>query len=370
MVWLKATSRVYVCRVHSKQRSRICSTGMREEKWAEQVEKFAERLKDRGQWEILDAIVDKRLSLPDAYDADLRGTLDELMANLADTDLDPLVTEWNGGRGDPVTTARYLQRVRDFIPEGKRFPISDFRKKNISKFLSELEAGVKTKRYYRTGISMFARWLIERELIEHNPARDIDLGKAPKRPIRFLEERHARTHIDGLTGEQRALEALMFATGMECQACEALTVKDIDFDNRLVFAKGSKTEYRTRWVEVTEDWCWEHFRKYVTPLRAQPDAKVFPSPMWRLRRDHSGPTTLHQYRHAFAVMWILRGACGGLRPDRRDEQWLKNQIGHEPGSNKLRTVYGVYINAAKLTEQQKARQNATQTATSPRRKIR
>jgi len=377
MVWRKATSAVFLCRVHgSRKRSRICSTGMRDERAAKDVEAFAERMKSRRRWDVLDPIIEKQLNLADAYDADCAGTLDALLRRVNDRDLNSLVAEWNGGSGDPVTTARYLQRVREFIPT-RRFPISDFTRANISKFLSGLAVGVKTKRYYRTAISMFARWLIEREIIETNPARDVTLGKAPRRPILFLEENQARTLIDSLTGEQRALEALMFATGMERQACEALTVRDIDFDNRLVFAKGRKTEYRTRWVEVTEDFAWEHFKRYVTPMRADPTRPVFPTPMWRALITHRTavtaaklpPVTLHHWRHAHAVMWIRRGACGGLRTDRRDEQWLKNQLGHEPSSNKLRTTYGVYINAAKLTEQQKERRIATASATRAQRKV-
>jgi hypothetical protein len=49
---------------------------------------------------------------------------------------------------------------------------------------------------------------------------------------------------------------------------------------------------------------------------------------------------------AFAVMHLQRGC---------DHQWLKNQLGHAPQSTLIYTTYGVYIKAAKLTEEQAAR---------------
>jgi hypothetical protein len=51
-------------------------------------------------------------------------------------------------------------------------------------------------------------------------------------------------------------------------------------------------------------------------------------------------TTLHEYRHHFAVMHLRRGS---------DHQWIKNQLGHAPQSTLLYTTYGVYVAQAKLT---------------------
>lgn len=50
-------------------------------------------------------------------------------------------------------------------------------------------------------------------------------------------------------------------------------------------------------------------------------------------------TTLHQYRHHFAVMHLRRQS---------DHQWIKNQLGHAPQSRLIYTTYGVYIGEAKL----------------------
>ncbi len=146
----------------------------------------------------------------------------------------------------------------------------------------------------------------------------------------------------------------MAGTGMEYSAAARVRRRDVDLEARVVFANGEKNEYRTRYVEVTEDWAWQIIEAHAKGF--SPNAPLFPGIREEaaLVEHHRAAkalglprTTLHHHRHSFAVMQLRRG---------RDNQWLKNQLGHAPQSTLLYTTYGLYIQAAKLTEQQLARQ--------------
>ncbi len=79
-------------------------------------------LRARARTDILDAAVKGELQLIDVF-ADYRtdATVSSSAASLDDSDLSPLVDEWNGA-GNP----KYLAQVRRFIPEGESFPASKF----------------------------------------------------------------------------------------------------------------------------------------------------------------------------------------------------------------------------------------------------
>jgi integrase len=200
---------------------------------------------------------------------------------------------------------------------------------------------------------VFARWLVEREIIETNPVRDVAAAPVRRRSITMLDSQQVRTLVDGLPQPYRAFEALLAGTGMEFSAAAQVRRRDLDTDSRVVFANGEKNEYRTRYVEVTEEWAWAIVTTHAHLLA--PNAPLFPG----IREDaalaqhHAAArrlglprSTLHQHRHSYAVMQLQRGC---------DHQWLKNQLGHAPQSTLLYTTYGLYIGAARLTAQQQAR---------------
>ncbi len=358
-VWVRRSDR---------RRVRVsCGTG--DKKTANAIGRMVDDLAARARADIIDAVADGDLRLIDVF-ADYRAdaTVSSSTAALDDSDLSLLVTEWGGG-GIP----RYLMQVRRLILEGKPYPASQFRRRDISKFLASLTtapsegrtlkdgspkpprpAGAATKNRYRAALSVFAAWLVEREVLESNPVRDVAAATIKRRSISFLEPSQVRTLVDALRSPYRPFEALLAGTGMEFSAAARVRRRDIDFDTRIVFANGEKNEYRSRYVEVTEDWAWSVVAAHAKLL--SPNAPLFPE----IREDaaltaHHGAakalglprTTLHQHRHAFSVMHLRRGC---------DHQWLKNQLGHAPQSTLLYTTYGLYIKAAKLTAQQHARQ--------------
>lgn len=350
----------------------IRSLGTKDPKLAKKLESFLARMREARRWDVLDLIVDRSFTIMEAYDYDSSGTLTAQVDQIylarelaqreaSEVDLSPLVDTL-------ITNAKYVTQLRRYIPEGERFPVSKFTRGGISKFLRELkvidrsgnlttdDASPATKNRYKAAISVFAKKLIQNEVIETNPVNDVESEALPLRDLMFLEPHQIRALVEALPLPYRALEALMAGTGMELQACMRLQRRDINLDTRIIYARGTKTKYRTRYVEFTEDWAWSIFAAHVS--MCLPGAPIFDFSN-ETALDHHNTTakrlnlpksTLHNHRHSYSVMWIRRGLL-----DRRDKQWLKNQLGHAPQSTQIDTVYGVYINAAKLTIEQEKR---------------
>jgi integrase len=338
---------------------------------AEAVEKFVKGLRTAKRWDVLDVLIARLMSPYQAFIADVDDSLAEKLEGFrrasveaaveaADTDISPLVDSL-------VDDLKYRQQIRRFIPEGESFGVSKFTTKAIAGFLHGLEdarsstkkrmASAATRDRYKAALSYFANRLVEHGHLERNPTRDIQGTKKPLRPIRYLEPEQVRALVDALPFPNRALEALLAGTGMEVGAAFRLTRRDVDEKTRIVLARGTKNQYRTRYVEVSEPWAWEIFWQYAKDKT--PNTVLFAGLNYgKVRRPHDQatkamnlpPTTIHMHRHSYGVMHVKRGS---------DEQWLKNQFGHAPQSTLMHTIYGLWINAAKLTKSQLERMGKT-----------
>ncbi len=359
----------------------IRTAGTSDPNEVEAVVRFLKSMRKAKRWDVLDAIISRDLIAYDAYVlhateqlgaklAEIQTAKEQAAKEEADMDLDPLVSQWA-----EHTNAKYVKQVRRLIPAGTRFPSSQFTRARVSRFLSDLQPartrkGVtklsgETRNRYRAAISVFAKWLVERDVIPTNPVRDVSTSKSVERPIVFLEPEQVKALVLALPSPYRALEALMAATAMEWGACIKVRRRDIDLEARTIYAPGEKNKYRNRYVEATEDWAWDIVKKHAMNLL--PNALLFDGlqDTEALKEHHKATkalglprTTLHHHRHSFAVMWIRRGIAG-YREDGKDLQWLKTQLGHAPQSTLINTRYGLYINAAKMTAGQKARMSKT-----------
>jgi integrase len=196
-----------------------------------------------------------------------------------------------------------------------------------------------TKNRYRAALSVFARWLLEREVIDVNPVRDVRAAKPNPPRMVWLTREEAKKLIAALPGEHAAMEALMAATGMELQSVKRLRRRDISLDLKTVAAHGTKTVWRNRIVVATEPWAWAIVEEHVRPLT--PDAICFSVRGDTLLKTHQRvstslglpQTTLHDWRHSYAV-WSLKD---GLSPTA-----VARQLGHRD-TNLLHTVYGRFI---------------------------
>ncbi len=327
----------FMLRVSARDGSSIrTSTGTVSEVVAKEVRQMLRDMKAAREWRILDAIVAKRFTLRDVFDAHRQNRLSELLTELDDADLDPLVSEWERSGANE----RYVFHVRRLIPEGVRCPASRFRRKTISVFLASLPVSGSTKNRHKASLSVFAKWLVEREVIESNPVRDVKSSKPNPARMVWLSRRDAKRLVDALPLPYKALEALMAGTGMEWAAIEKTTRADVDVKTRKIHAKGSKTAYRNRIVRVTEDWTWPIIQKHLKTLL--PDAPLFTvSHKDALNQHHEAGealglpySTLHDWRHTYAVNCLKDGMAPAA---------VKKQLGHAPNSKEVETIYGVYI---------------------------
>jgi integrase len=327
----------YVIRVSTRDgRSIRASTGTTSETVAKEVGTLIRDLRTQRRFDLLDAVVGRRVTLRDLYDYHKLGKLNDLVTELQDADLDPLVSEWERSGANE----RYVFHVRRLIPEGTRFPASRFRRKTVSVFLAALPVSGSTRNRHKASLSVFAKWLVEREVLESNPVRDVKSAKPNPARMTWLSKKQSRQLVAALPQPYRALEALMAGTGMEWSAIVATKRSDVDEADRKILARGGKNRHRTRNVFVTEDWAWKELWPHLKTLH--PNA-----PLFDLKHDvallvhHEASkavglpkSTLHDWRHTYAVNALKDGV---------DRQFIKRQLGHAPNSTVLETVYGVYL---------------------------
>lgn len=321
----------------------IRSCGTDDPATARAVEQFVKTLRRKRQFAALDLVVLKRARLCDIFDAHESGRLHDFLAQADDADLSALLDEWPGA-------TRYKTQVRRMI--GESFRASGFTRKAISVFLAgltharcvngevvQVPVSGSTKNHYRAALSVFARWLVERDVIPHNPVRDVRAAKPNPARIVWLEREQAQALISALPLPNRALEALMAATGAEWQVIERLRRRDVDLKARTIHAHGSKTPWRDRIVRATEPWAWEIFAGYARDFTE--NAPLFTLDRYaalklhhRISNDLGLPrTTLHDWRHTYGVLSLRAGYSPAV---------VAHQLGHRD-SYLLLTRYGRFI---------------------------
>lgn len=298
---------------------------------ARAMERMRDQLGRKHNWLPLEMVVDHKVSLAEIFNAWERGTLDAFLARQSEPDLVGLLDEWHGVEKSKTQIRRMLKTS---------MPASRFTKKAISEFLAGLKVSPSTKNRYRAALSTFARWLVERDVLAHNPVRDVQGYRENGARIVWLERGQAKALIDALPMPNRPIEALMAATGIEWQVIERVRRRDIDFEKRTVHAQGGKTPWRNRVVRATELWAWTIFAEYARDF--SPNAPIFPgvSESQTLRRHAKAAkvlglphTTLHDWRHTYAVQALRDGYKPAV---------VAHQLGHRD-SYLVLTRYGRFI---------------------------
>jgi integrase len=346
------------------------STGTGDKRTAHAIERMVEQLASRAEFSILDSIADGRTTLLQTY-AEYRTDAHLLDAKQAidDADLEPLIDRWHAelAQRNADTAAKYRAQVRRLIPEDERFPASRFRRRVISEHLAGLAdlqstADVKppvsssTRNRHRAALRQFGRWLVEREVLDHNPVADVRAARENAARSVIYSPVDVRRLVDAQSGDYRVLAAVLASTGMEMQAARRLRRRDVDLVTKTLHAHGSKNDWRNRTVNVTEAWAWPIIVAHVK--RLLPDALVFPALDHNKALDahHAAvaalrlpPSTLHDHRHHYAVALRRRGVSDVV---------IAKQLGH--GSTMLvATRYGRYQpEAAEVTRAAGGRRKA------------
>ncbi len=313
------------------------STGTTDEGVAQDVERMVQGFRAQRKWAYLTAIATKQAKLPAVYDAFVSGTIEEFMGDIlataADVDLQPFVAEWA-----KKANAKYVRQVRRLIGEGERFSVSRFRRKVVSKFLADLKCSGPTKNRYRAALSVLAKWLIENEVIDGNPVRDVAMQKEHDPRMVWMTWKDAQRVAEAAREPYRQLFYVMAATGIELGAALTLTREDVDVKAKTIHAHGTKKKWRNRVVRY-EDFAADYIAFLVRGVGAM---KLFPG----MRGDDAldefkaaqaivglSGHRLHDLRHTYAVNALKKGYKDVV---------VAHQLGHKD-STEVKKVYGRFI---------------------------
>lgn len=279
---------------------------------------------------IRDAIIARRVSVPQVYDAYLTDTLDVLQAQLTDRDLRPELAGWEQGLVRALrdgtlaaeTVRKYRAQVAVLTGEGPWWK-STVTAPALKALLDGLPGSGTNRRRHAAAWTSLLDHCVEAGALEANPLRTLKLPKSNRTRERHAEWAHVERLLHALpAGVHRALAALRHGGGFEMQAALRTTRRDIvDVQQHVVWAHGAKTDSRDRQAVVLDDGCWEIFWEYVRAGGFLPDAPLFPVSARAHARAQAAAAetlraegvpiredyTLHAARHSFAVEMVRRG---------------------------------------------------------------
>jgi integrase len=370
MVFLPKHAKTWKLRVVAPGgRSATLSTKCKTEDDAKAIEAAYERWRgNKGEKfkrdALLIALVEKRVELHAAYEAEIDGSLHLLLADApvapppAPRALVSMVQEWHDWKAAQKRGAKsapdYLRQLKTLYPEITKhtFNVAHFSRVVLAKRLDDLAVDAPTKNRYKLAASGFAKFLVRRGVLETNFVRDIEgFGENDPRMV-YYERAEAQRLIAGLA--QPFAGAAAFACGFcaEWGAIHNALVRDLDLtkNNERAYVRGTKTKNRLRTVLLVEENRW--VLPYIVAAIADksPNAKVFPGlTKWTLLREQRkaaaslkveavgsakhGTHTVHDWRHTHTVQ-LLR--------DGYDEAVAAAHLGHGD-TNLVRTDYGVFI---------------------------
>ena len=98
-----------------------------------------------------------------------------------------------------------------------------------------------TADHKRTIINSFFNWCVDEEILNRNPARSIPVIKVPKKklkPLKQIELEHMRSAC--VSPREKALVDILFSSGIRVSECAALTLDDINWQERSILVRHGK----------------------------------------------------------------------------------------------------------------------------------
>jgi integrase len=329
------------------------STGTSDRATAVAIERMLSELGPHGKraWDLLDAVLDERLTLGTLFDAWKIDDLGGLRARMADVDLTTHIGGWRAWLADrtkPDTAQHYEAHLRTLMPEGKPFWRSLLTAPAVARWLVSRTSLVQkrarslqtsrrredptpravsggTKRKYLAAVQSFARYLVEIGELSSNPLRDVSPPPAAGPRCIFLELPDVLRLVEGTAPPYRAVFALAYGAGLEVSAILSLVDADIDLQTRQLRARGTKAWTRDRLARVAE-WAWPFLQEHLATVL--PGERVFRGlDRWQASEVHRDRLRalglegfrLHDARHHWAVRMARAGAPFEL---------IARQLGH------------------------------------------
>jgi integrase len=301
-----------------------------------------QQLGPRGnrRWEILDAIRDNKLTLPEVYDAYARQDLDGLLSSSNDELLFPYLDGWSqwvkSRRGDTGTHRTYLAQVSTLIDTN--FRASGLTVDRVDEWLTNLpNVTPGTRRKYLYGLSSFCGYLRKRHVIQNDVLEGVERPRKNPPRMRYETLERIVSLFDAQEEPFRSLSAFIHATGSELSPALALRRRDLDLVRMKAHIPGTKTVQRNRHDVVISRWAKPILVAHCANLL--PDAPLFPgisryqaywSHMKACKTVQIENYTLHDARHSWAVRAIRAGATFEV---------VRLQLGHTTTAQ-VATVYG------------------------------
>lgn len=219
------------------------STGTTDRATARAMGRLVEELAQRRAWDLLNAVLDGRLTLAALFDR--RHDLEGARAQLRDVDLEPHIagwTTWLADRVKPDTAAHYVTQLRTLIPEGRPFPSSRFTPSAVASWIATRTAlpqkrrkstiaptrrtadapgravAGATKRKYLAAARSFGAYLAGLGMVPPNIMRDVQAPPPGKPRVVELALADVLRIVDGAPAPYRALFALLYGAGLEVSA--------------------------------------------------------------------------------------------------------------------------------------------------------
>lgn len=261
-------------------------------------------------------------------------------AEAADTAItDAMLGQWvaavvRSGRR-PATAAEYRRQVETLWPAPR--VISWLTPQGITTALDALPVREQTKGRYKAALASLVAWLLRQGHLTSNPMPSV--ASYPQSPTRIVhyDRQEALTLLLALPPEQRALEGVMWACGWEWSAIANATAGDFDLTAGTAYARGTKTATRERLTVFTEEepllWMREQLRDKLPSAPAFPgleNTAVLKRHQAACKAAGVTVTTLHEWRHTFAVKELKKG---------RPMHWIARMLGHGT-TQQLQARYG------------------------------
>ena len=324
------------------------ATGYANRATAKKVATLVASLRDRGAYQLLDAVVSGKTTLFHLYQAQVQNKQQELQALLNRVPLEPFLEPWLAscaGNGlSAASVSLYRQRMQKLLAPPDKDPVTfvdELTEGRIVNLMALLGVTSGTARQYLHELQSLCRYLVSQGVLGHNPAANRDLIRAPKKNKgrrRWVREGVDRHIVACADPEYQPVFAFLHATGADRGDVPRLRRCDVNIDLGYVDIDGNnKSAARRRMRVPFEPWALTYLRRACEGLA--PDDLLFEGlSLDAISRAHKRATKkakvkdywLRDGRHSYAIRAILRGAAIA-----DVSEWM--------GHSSLATTYKTYV---------------------------
>lgn len=253
-------------------------------------------------------------------------------------------------KGASVNTGEaYRRDIEQFLDDQNIKNISEITKEKITNFITQLVANgfaPKTQARKLSAIREFCKFLFSENLIEQNPAQNIDSPKSEKPLPKFLNENEinrlivaAKEHKDYRHRRIAAMLVLMYHCGLRVSELISLKVNSINYDKQqiTVFGKGAKERIVPISKEAVKEileytnfrlcFCKEKNNPWLFPSKTSQNGHITRDAFFKHLKNIAVSAGIypqrispHVLRHSFATQLLRHDA---------DLRAVQKMLGHE-----------------------------------------